>query len=139
MLNRAFLRNNDLGLLVLRICIGGLLLFHGAHKVMFGFDGITAMLAQIGLPIFLAYGAVLCETVAPVLIILGLWTRAGAFAVASNMVVAILMAHLSSLGSVDATTGGWAAELPALYLLGAVALCLTGGGKYAVTRGSVFD
>ena len=30
-----FLRNNDLGLLLLRLSVGGLMLFHGIHKLVF--------------------------------------------------------------------------------------------------------
>lgn len=73
------------------------------------------------------------------MIIIGLWTRAASAVFAGNMVVAILMAHLGQIFSVDPMTGGWAIELPMLYLLGAVVLCLTGGDRYALTKGSVFD
>ncbi len=73
MFNKDFLRNHDLGLLVLRLSIGGLLLFHGIHKAIFGIDAIGVMLEQLGLPAFIAYGAMLCETVAPVMIVVGLW------------------------------------------------------------------
>ena len=52
-----------------------------------------------------------------------------------NMVVAILMAHLDVLFSLDPHTGGLMIEDPLLFLLGAVALCFTGGGKYAITSG----
>ena len=72
-------------------------------------------------------------------IIIGLWTRAASFVLAVNMIVAILTAHLGVLFSVDATTGGSLVELPMLYLLGATALCFTGGGKYAITKGTLFD
>ena len=36
-------------------------------------------------------------------------------------------------------TGGLAIEDPLLFLLGALALCFTGGGKYAVTKGNLFS
>ena len=41
--------------------------------------------------------------------------------------------------SLDPTTGGLAIEDPLLFLLGALALCFTGGGKYAVTKGNLFS
>lgn len=56
-----------------------------------------------------------------------------------NMVVAILMAHATHIFSIDATTGGWAIELPMLYLLGAATLCFTGAGKFAITKGGILD
>lgn len=137
-IDRNFLRNSDLGVLILRLSVGGLLLFHGISKLIGGVGAIAGMLAGLGLPEFLAYGTLLCEVVAPVLIIIGLWTRAASAAVVFNMIVAILMAHLPVLFSVDAN-GGWGAELPALYLFGALALCFIGGGRYAVSNKTIFD
>jgi len=134
-----FLRDTDLGLLILRLNVGGLMLFHGFHKLIGGVEGIAGMLTSMGLPSFLAYGALICEVVAPLMMILGIWTRAASAAFAFNMLVAILMAHTAAFFAVDPATGGWTAELPALYLLGALALCFTGGGKYALTKGTLFD
>ena len=132
------LRNNDLGLLLLRLAIGGLMLFHGVHKLLFGVGFIGDMLAAMGLPSFIAYGSLVAEVLAAAMIVVGLWTRLAAVVFAGNMVVAILMAHLSSI-SIDPMTGGLNIELPLLYLAGAVVLCLTGGGKYTFTRDSVLD
>lgn len=73
------------------------------------------------------------------MIVLGVWTRAAAAALVGNMIVAILMAHADVLFTINPNTGGWAVELPALYLLGALAICFTGGGKYALTKGTVLD
>ncbi|MDD7252016.1 MAG: DoxX family protein [Prevotellaceae bacterium] len=138
-MDKDFLRNNDLGLLLLRLMVGGLMLFHGVHKLIYGVAGIEGMLAGIGLPGFLAYFSLAAELAASILIVLGAWTRVAAVVMAGNMVVAILMAHLPVIFSVDPATGGWAIELPMLYLLGAAVLCLTGGGKYALTKGHVTD
>lgn len=35
-LEQNFLRSNDLGLLLLRITVGGMMLFHGIHKAVYG-------------------------------------------------------------------------------------------------------
>lgn len=138
-LKKDFLRNTDAGLLLLRLTVGGLMLFHGIHKLIYGVGFIGGMLAQLGLPSFIAYGALIAELVASILIVIGLWTRLAGVVLAGNMVVAILMAHIGQIFSVDPMTGGWAIELPMLYLLGAAALCLTGGGKYAVSKSGLFD
>ena len=119
-MDKNFLRNNDLGLLLLRLTVGGLMLFHGVHKLIYGVSAIEGMLAGMGLPGFIAYFSLAAELLA-------------------SMAVAILMAHLSVIFSVDPMTGGWAIELPMLYLLGAAVLCFTGGGKYALTKGHVTD
>lgn len=134
-----FFRNNDLGLLLLRVSVGGLMLFHGIHKLLYGVGFIGGMLAQLGLPSFIAYFSLAAELVAAIMIVAGLWTRLAAVIMAGNMVVAILMAHLGTFFTVDPVTGGWAVELPMLYLLGAAALGFTGGGKYAATRSGVLS
>ena len=138
-LKQDFLRSNDLGLLLLRLTIGGLMLFHGVHKLLYGVGFIGDMLANMGLPSFIAYGALAAELIASLMIVFGVWTRLASMIFAGNMAVAILMAHSSEILTVNPMTGGWAIELPMLYLLGAAVLCLTGAGKYAITKGSVLD
>ena len=118
---------------------GGLLLFHGVAKLLGGLTFLQGMLAAKGLPGFLAYGAVVGEVLAPLALILGLFTRGAAADVAFNMLVAIAMAHLGTLCSVDPNTGGWAVELPMLYLLPALALVFTGGGRFAVSTKTWLD
>lgn len=134
-----FLRSTDFGLLLLRIALGGLMLFHGMHKLIYGVGFIGDMLAAIGLPSFIAYGSLLAELVASLMIICGIWTRLASVVFAGNMVVAILMAHASEMFSLSPMTGGPVIELPLLYLLGAAVLCLPGGGRFAVTKGTVLD
>ena len=138
-LDKNFLRNQDLGLLVLRISVGGLLLFHGVSKLSHGVGFIEGMLAGIGLPGFIAYGCLLAELIGAAFILVGLWTRAASAVVTFNMLVAILMAHGTMIFSLDPNTGGLAIEDPLLFLLGALALCFTGGGKYAVTKSNLFS
>ena len=50
------LSHEDFGKLLLRLAVGGLMLFHGLHKLIGGVDGISAMLVAKGLPGFIAYG-----------------------------------------------------------------------------------
>ena len=50
-------KNQDLSLLILRITIGGLMLFHGVAKLIHGVKGIQGMLVAKGLPSFMAYYA----------------------------------------------------------------------------------
>lgn len=138
-IDKNFLRNQDLGLLVLRISVGGLLLFHGVSKLLHGVGFIEGMLAGIGLPGFIAYGCLLAELIGAAFILVGLWTRAASAVVTFNMLVAILMAHGTMIFSLDPNTGSLAIEDPLLFLLGALALCFTGGGKYAVTKSNLFS
>ncbi len=62
------LSHEDAGKLLLRLAVGGLMLFHGLHKLLDGVDGISGMLAAKGLPGFIAYGVLVGEVVAPCLL-----------------------------------------------------------------------
>ena len=58
-------KNTDLGLLILRIAVGGLMLQHGIAKLN-GVSNIKGMLFATGLPAFSAYGVYITEIVAPI-------------------------------------------------------------------------
>jgi putative oxidoreductase len=52
---------------------------------------MSGPLAAVHLPAFIAYGVYVGEVVAPVLIVIGLWSRIAALVVALNMVTAIAL------------------------------------------------
>lgn len=122
---------NDLGLLLLRLTVGGLMIPHGIAKIEHGTAGIAKMLEANGLPDVLQYGVYAGELAAPVLIILGFFTRIGALVLAGNMVVAVYLAHMADLTKLNAF-GGWAVELQAFFLLGAVCIFLLGAGGLSI-------
>ncbi len=122
----------DLGKLILRISIGGLLLFHGIFKITHGIGFLHGLLEAKGWPTFLAYGAYVGEVVAPILVILGVLTRLGGIVIFIHFVIAFILLHMSQLGELAAQGGAWAPELPALYLFGGLAIFFLGGGKYSV-------
>ncbi len=122
---------DDIGRLVLRLTIGLLILLHGVAKVRTGVDPIAGMLSQQGLPGSLAYLVYVGEIAAPLLVIIGLWTRPAALVIAFNMVVALMLAHAAEVFTLG-EQGGWAVELQALYLFGAVAIALLGAGRLSV-------
>lgn len=123
----------DAGMLVLRVVLGALILFHGVSKLKGPIppDFLVGLLAKNGLPGVLAYGVYVGEVIAPVLLIIGVWTRLAAVIVAVNMVVALVLVHTSQLFSVG-QQGGYALELQAMYLFGAIAVALLGAGRYSV-------
>lgn len=123
---------DSLGKLILRITLGVLILLHGINKVINGVDPIGEALGGAGFPSALAYLVYIGEVLAPLLLILGLWARVGATLIAVNMVVAILLVHPGELGQLT-QNGGWALELQGMFLFAAVALALTGPGRFAVT------
>ena len=50
------LQQPDIAKLLLRLSLGVLILFHGVHKLIYGIDGVKAMVVAHGLPSFFAYG-----------------------------------------------------------------------------------
>jgi len=128
---------SDTGRLVLRLLVGGLLLLHGIAKLQGGLTPIMGMLAQAGLPQWMAYGAYLGEVVAPVLLIAGLWARPAAIVAALNMVVAVALAHMADLTRLG-PQGGYALELQAFYFFGAVSVALLGAGRFSLGRSGTY-
>ena len=121
------------GKLILRLAIGGQMLFHGVAKMLNPdfMTGIVKLITAAGLPTQVAYGVYIGEVVAPVMILLGVLSRIGGLVVAINMVFAIVLAHTAQLFLLT-KTGGWALELQGLYLLGGLAIVFLGSGRFAV-------
>lgn len=136
--HKIFQRQNDLGILIIRLSIGVLMLLHGIFKLQNGAGGIENMVIAAGLPSFIAYGVYVGEVIAPIFIILGIGTRLAAAIFAGNCLVAAFLAHAADITSLTAT-GGWAVELLGLYFFGALALVFTGGGKYAISNKYIWD
>ena len=128
---------DDLGKLLLRLAVGGLMLFHGLHKLFAGIDGISGMLIAKGFPGFIAYGVLLGEVVAPCLIILGILTRPAALGLAFTMVVAWLMVGMGETWTLD-KTGAWAIESLVYFFIGALAVAFLGAGRYSVAGNSAW-
>lgn len=123
------LDNADLGKLIVRLTLGGLLLFHGISKLLNGIGFIEGQLASHGMPAFFAYGVYIGEVIAPLMVILGYQTRIGALIIVFNMLVAIALVHSHQLLTLGGN-GGWALELQGFFLFTALALIFLGPGKY---------
>ncbi len=127
------LRNDALGKLVLRLTVGGLMLFHGVAKIKSPgtVDFIGGALSGSGFPSFLAYGVYIGEIIAPLMVILGVYCRYGAIIIVINMLFAVLLMHT---GDIFALTehGGWRLELQGFYLFGAFAIMFLGSGRQAI-------
>ena len=125
------IKSDDAGKLVIRVALGVLILLHGLFKIKSGVGGIAGMLSSHGLPGFLAYFVLVGEVVAPVLMIIGLFTRIAGWVIAVNMVVAIGLAHMGSIASFTGQ-GGWALELQGMFLFASIAIALFGAGRFSV-------
>lgn len=133
----AFLDCPDLGRLLLRLTIGGLLFLHGWHKVTGGTDWIQGMLAAHGLPAFIAYGVYAGEVIAPILLILGILTRLSALTIAGNMIVAWLLVDMPKTFTID-QVGAWGLETLAFFFFGALTIAFLGAGRFSVAGNSVW-
>jgi putative oxidoreductase len=125
----------DTGLLVLRLGLAAILLFHGVYKLTHGVAWMSGPLSAVGLPSALAYGVYVAEVVAPVFLILGLWTRAAALVIAFDMVMALFLTRRGDIGRINPMGGGWAIELEVSILVAALTLALAGGGRYGLGGG----
>lgn len=127
------MHNDNAGKLVLRLTLGILVLFHGVAKIInpdsLGF--MKSGVAGWGLPEIVAYGVYIGEVVAPLLLILGVYTRWAGLIVVVNMLFAIGLAHMNHLFALT-DHGGYRLELQMFYLFGALAVMFLGSGRYAV-------
>ena len=75
----------------------------------------------------------------PVLMVLGVYARAGALLVVANMLVAVLATRGLNLWHLN-EHGGWGIELEALFGVGALCVALLGAGAYsAAGKGGKFN
>jgi putative oxidoreductase len=123
----------DIGYTLVRIVIGYILFMHGWGKVTgAGVAGISGFMAKQGLEpaTLFALSAMFLETVGAICIILGLFTRFFAAALAIELGIAFLVVHFPH--GFAAGKGGFEYVL----LLGTVmfAIALRGGGPYSVDR-----
>jgi putative oxidoreductase len=126
----------DLGKLVLRVALGGILLLHGIFKLQHGVAWIEQPLAAFGLPGFLAYGTYLAEIIAPILLILGYRARLAALVIVIDMLMAMVLVLRPMIFTINERSGGWGVELEGLILLTALTVFLLGSGRYRLGRGA---
>ena len=117
----------------MRLTAGILILVHGVPKMLDpgALTWIGGMLAAKGMPAFFAYAAYVGEVLAPVMVILGIFSRIGGLLISLNMIAAIFLVRLGSLFTMG-KQGGWALELEGFYLFCGLAICFLGSGKFAV-------
>jgi len=125
--------SDAVGKLIVRLTVGVLILFHGVSKLLTPgpFDAIAGRLTVAGLPDFIAYGVYVGEVVAPLLLIVGVFSRLSGLAIVINMLFAIGLMHTGDLLSVSAH-GGYQLELQAFFLFGGLAILFLGSGRYAL-------
>jgi len=115
----------SIGLLLLRLAIGGMMIHHGQEKLADPQQFADTYVASLHLPfpLFFAYAAGFSELIGSWLLILGLLTPLGALAITGTMSVAAYQ-HILTAGF-----NIYVLELVVLYLGGSVALLLLGPGR----------
>lgn len=113
-----------IGALTLRWGLAILMLFHGWFKLQNGVSGVEGMLSKAGLPAFLSLGVYIGEVVAPVMLLAGIFVAPAALVIAFNMVVAVFLAHMPQVLTLNAKTGGLALELQAFFFITAIVVAL---------------
>lgn len=114
-------------LLLLRLAIGAMFLFHGLAKWKGFPSGVMGVFESMGFPGFLGPIVAVVEVLGAVLLILGLWTKWAAYALAIVMVVATLGVDIK---------GGFTAgvERNIMLFVGNLVLAAFGPGRWSLAK-----
>src|SRR5262249_6603662 len=128
--------------LVIRVTLGIIFFAHGAQKVLgwfggYGLKGTVGYLASIGLALPIAYLVCFFEFLGGIGLVLGLFTRFGALAIAIVMVGTIAKVHWQNgfFLNWSLTPGkGHGYEANLAFLAMAAACLIAGGGMFSLDR-----
>ena len=126
----------DFAKLVLRVTVSVLILLH-TWAVINGELAIRETLMRWGLPVGLAWTSVIFEGIAPIMVILGVYTRAGASMMTFWMVMAFLLAHIDTghIFELAQNGVGWRVEGPFFFFACSLCVALLGAGRYGLNIG----
>jgi putative oxidoreductase len=125
--------NLDAALLILRVVLGVIMLYHGLPKLM-DFGGTVAGFGGMGVPVptLSAAFATIAEVVGGILMLVGVATDIAGLLFAIDMLGAITFVHAKN-GFSNAEGG---VEWPLALLAMALAIALAGPGRLAIGGGS---
>lgn len=123
---------NDIGLLILRLGIGLLMLFHGVDKIS-DISFIKMVLSEKKIPEVFAYSVYIGEILIPIILIIGYQVKIAASVFIFNCLSAVFLVFPHEIFSLN-ETGGWGIELLGLYIFGALTLVFTGGGNIVIFK-----
>ncbi len=126
-------KTQQYSLLLLRIALGVIFIAHGSQKLLgwfggYGFDATIQFFQQaLGIPPAFAVMAILAEFFGGIMVLLGVFTRLGASAIAISMAVALFKVHISQGFFIAGDKVGF--EYVFALLLMALYLAVNGAGK----------
>lgn len=123
-------RQIDVGLLIVRLVVGGLFIAHGAQKIfVFGMAGVSSGFAHMGIPMagFVGPFIALVEFLAGIALVVGLLTRLASLGLFFDMLGAMTFVHFKN-GFFMPNGYEFALTLAAITL----ALVLTGAGAFSL-------
>src|SRR5215475_13773980 len=142
MFRRLLITTDDWTLTLLRLVMGVIFFAHGAQKMLgwfggYGFSGTMGFFTNMmHIPAPFAVLAILAEFLGGLGLIAGALTRIAAFGIATNMVVATLMVHVTN-GFFMNWTGqqkGEGFEYHLLAIAIAIVLMMRGAGAFSIDR-----
>lgn len=138
-------RSTDLGLVLLRFAVGGVIFAHGMQHVFglwggIGLSGLSNALTVFGFRNVgvLVWVTALTELVGGAAVVLGLFTPLAATGLLALMINAVLLKATNGF-FVAGPPGAGAVELEVVLGLGAAALVLTGAGRIALENGRTWN
>jgi putative oxidoreductase len=118
----------DLWYPLIRVTVGGCLLFHGWGKLQSGTAAVATIMDKTGFhpAIAFAYGAMFLETVGAICVMVGLFTRFFAAAIAIEMaLICFIVMMPNGFGRMEPTL---------IWGMMFFAIALRGGGPYSLDR-----
>ena len=127
-------RNPALGLLLLRLALASVMIVHGAQKLFGAFGGVgltgtATYFGSLGIPApeGVVWAVAIAEFAGGILLLVGLFTSLAAAVIAVVMAGAIAIVHWR-----NGFTGPGGYEFPLVNVAAAIALMLTGPGRYSL-------
>ena len=119
--------NQDFGILLLRVGLGVVFLYHGWTKVG-AMEQTIGFFGTLGFAPWLAYLVAWAETVGGIALIVGIFSRYTGVVLGVISLVALVKVHLPNGFAISG--GGY--EFILLLLLGSLAIITMGSGKYSL-------
>lgn len=120
-------RLQPLALFVARLALGLIMVVHGYQNSFRHLHDHVHLVASLGMPAWLGYVSAFAELLGGILVLVGFFTRAAAFALCIDMIVAIWKVHWH-----NGLTGDHGMEFPLALAAIAFFLIFFGGGAISL-------